>query len=168
MGLVLHAAVAVAEPPRPEPRGFVGLGLHFSQTQNLWTSAAFVLEGGVDVPGLPLRGRAFVSLAGGMVQSDWSGDFSRYGLGVEARPCWKALCGIAGFDFGHERMTLVDNFDREMLRSGPILGVRFGIDVGPPRVRFRFAIERYWFKTHHEPAVWMSNPGVTFDVAYQF
>ena len=101
---------------------------------------------------LRLRVRAFGTLFGGTVESDWTGDFKRYGAGLEARWCTSGLstCLFADLDLGYQRLTLDD--DRaEFVRSdnGLIAGPRFGFDWGGA-LRLRFALELYEVFADHK------------------
>lgn len=164
------------ERPPWHERFSVGIGAHLGASDNGWFHAAFVADGAVRAPGVPapfaIRGRGFVSLGGGTSQSDWSGNYRLVGGGIEILACASGehVCGVGGVDVGHESADLTDgNSGRfEGSRSGPFVGPRFGIEAGFDRVRFRFIIDRYRWKTHATPSEWMSNGGVTFGVAGRF
>jgi hypothetical protein len=101
-----------------------------------------------------LRARAFGTLIGGTVESDWGGDFSRYGAGVEARWCTSGLstCLFVDLDVGYQRLTL-DDGSNEFVRSdnGVIAGPRLGFDWGGA-FRLRGAIELYEVFADHKSA----------------
>ena len=184
LGVLLSAGAAVAQPmstlgPETPPwheRFSVGIGAHLATSESAWFHAAFMAEGSVRAPGVPapfaIRGRGFFSLGGSTEQSDWSGNYRLAGGGIEILACaggeW--VCGVGGIDIGHESADLTDvnSGHFEGARSGPFIGPRFGVEAGFDRVRFRFIIDRYRWKTHGTPSRWMANGGVTFGVAVRF
>jgi hypothetical protein len=103
---------------------------------------------------LRLRARAFGALIGGTIESDWSGEFSRYGAGLEARWCTNDLstCLFADLDVGYQKLTL-DDGDGDFVRSdnGVIAGPRAGVDWGGA-FRLRFALELYEVLADHDSA----------------
>jgi hypothetical protein len=119
-----------------------------------WIYGAYHAEVGVTILRDPLRVRArlFSTLYGGTVESDWGGDFTRFGGGVEARWCTSGLstCLFADLDAGYQRLTL-DDGSGEFVRSdnGLIAGPRLGFDWGGA-VRLRFALELYEVFAKHQ------------------
>lgn len=98
-----------------------------------------------------LRARLFGVLVGGTMESDWSGDFSRVGAGVEARWCTSGLgtCLFGDLDVGYQALTL-DDHGGDFVRSdkGAVVGPRAGFDWGGA-VRLRFALEMYRMIAKH-------------------
>ncbi|HTL34241.1 MAG TPA: hypothetical protein VL326_14020 [Kofleriaceae bacterium] len=177
-------AITVAPPPEapvappPRQRRFsVGLAGHIANSESTWLHLAWMVEVGAEAPRVPrpffIRGRAFGSLAGDTEQSDWSGDYYLFGAGIEGLVCGGGyiFCGLAGVDLAYEMASLYDvnNDNRpEGRRSGPAFGPRFGIEAGSSRLRVRFIVDRYQWKTHHDPSRWMANGGITVGGAYRF
>ena len=154
---------------KPVDRGYAGLGVVLG-TSETWIFSGLTAEGGVAIPHTPLRVRGFLVLKGESEQSDYSGDFSRYGGGVELRGCASSVCGFVDLDVGHQTQTLFNGNSGAFggSRSGPVLGPRLGIDVGGRRVRFRAALELYRYKVHRDPSVWHGSGGLAFALVYQF
>jgi hypothetical protein len=112
-----------------------------------WLYGAYGGEVGVLlVPAeLRIRARAFGTIYGGTMESDWGGDFWRYGGGIEARWCSPGLrsCLFGDFDAAVQKLSLYDG-SSDFVRSdtGLVIGPRFGFDFGGA-VRGRFALELY-------------------------
>ena len=108
---------------------------------------AWTFEAGVLVLRAPvqLRARAFANLFG-VSLAGLSGDFRRYGGGVEARACTggNVLCFFADLDVGFQELELI--FDNEPDSAGSsrgmLVGPRFGLDAGG-FVRVRIGAELY-------------------------
>ena len=145
-------------PPQPErrDRGLIAMGVVVGGGgQTDWLYGAYYLEGGVTLlraSALRLRARAFAVLVGGTMESDWGGDFSRAGGGVEARTCTvrQYACAFADLDVGYQQLTLYDH-GGSFVRSdtGTIVGPRIGMDLGAG-VRLRGAFELYRMFAQHE------------------
>jgi hypothetical protein len=126
-----------------------------------WIYGAYHAELGATILREPLRlrARAFGTLFAGTVESDWGGDFSRYGAGLEARWCTGGLmtCLFLDLDAGYQRLTL-DDGDQRFVRSdtGLIAGPRLGFDWGGA-LRLRFALELYEVLGNHESSSGMSD-----------
>jgi hypothetical protein len=118
-----------------------------------WLYGGYTGELGVTLLADPLRvrPRAFGVLYGGTMESDWNGDFSRIGAGLEGRWCTGGLvtCLFGDLDVGYQKLTLDDD-SGSFVRSdkGVIAGPRFGIDFGGT-LRLRFALEAYRHFAHH-------------------
>jgi hypothetical protein len=172
MASVAHAqpAYPFGPPPAKPPwheRSFFGGGFFVGQSKT-WTHGAITFEGGGRLPQIRepygIRARAFLTIVGGTVQSDWSGDFTRFGAGVEALACSGNLCGVLDVDVGWQHATLKDGTILEGDRSGPFVGPRIGVEAGGQRVRVRIMLERYQWKIHREPSEWLGNGGFSFGV----
>jgi hypothetical protein len=144
-------AAPMAAPPEPAPRPerfMVGLGLLVGGSDKRgWLYGAVTIEAGVTILPAPVhvRVRGFANLTGGTVESDWGGDFARYGGGFEARLCAATgpLCGFVDLDAGYQKLTLYDNYgDLARADRGLLIGPRIGADVGG-LIRFRIAVELY-------------------------
>jgi hypothetical protein len=114
---------------------------------NHWLYGAYGGEVGVTLISaqLRIRVRAFGVIYGGTMESDWNGDFWRYGAGLEGRLCTAGLrnCLFADFDAGAQKLSLYDS-SQDFVRSdtGLVIGPRIGYDFGGA-VRGRFALELY-------------------------
>jgi hypothetical protein len=175
--------VYMASPERPErsDRGFVALGaLVGGGGPPDWFYGAWFIEGGISLlraDSLRLRARVVAVLAGGTIESDWGGKFSRLGAGVEARTCMVGggACLFADLDLGYQRLTL-DDHGGDFVRSdtGTIVGPRIGVDVGAG-VRVRPAIELYRMFSRYESSRITTSErrsfgtfALTLTVGYQF
>jgi hypothetical protein len=133
---------------------------------NSWIHGAYVLEGGVTIPKLlPLpyyvRALATLQIAGGTIQSDWSGDYARFGGGGELGGCTRFVCGFVDLNVAYQHATLRDNSDRlQGDRTGPHFYSRAGLDLGSGRFHVRGAIEIGRWKTHHSPSEWLATGGI--------
>jgi hypothetical protein len=166
--LLLVSASAFAQPgaaPAPQStlvgppaeersdRFFLAIGVLVGGGDH-WIYGAYHAELGATILREPLRvrARAFGTLYGGTVESDWGGDFARYGAGLEARWCTGGLmtCLFLDLDAGYQRLTLDDD-DQRFVRSdiGMVAGPRLGFDWGGA-VRLRFALELYEVLGNHE------------------
>jgi hypothetical protein len=135
-----------APPPKPPGRFALGMGaLVGAGGGSRWLYGAYTAELGLLLMHAPLhlRARAFGNLIGGTMESDWTGDFHRYGGGVEARSCRPSgrLCLFADLDLGYQRLTLYDQSDvLQRADRGLLAGTRLGFDAGG-FLRFRAAVE---------------------------
>lgn len=193
--MLLLTSVAVAQPGVTPPqstlvgppshersdRFFVALGLLVGGGgPSDWLYGAYTAELAATLLHDPvrLRARLFGNLVGGTMESDWSGDFSRFGGGVEARWCTAGAgtCLFGDLDIGYQKLSLRDQ-NSEFVRSdnGMIAGPRIGLDFGGA-IRFRFALELYEHFAHHTsrsattPSDYRSYGtfGLSFAVGYQF
>jgi hypothetical protein len=158
-------------PPAPEPPlgpryGVIQMGGSVTGTRNSWLHGAYMIEGGVAVPKLLpspyyVLVRGALMLAGGTVQSDWSGDYKRYAIGGELGGCTRFVCGFLDLDIAYQHATLYDNSGSlEGDRTGPHIYGRGGIDLGGRRFHVRGAIEIGRWKTHHSPSEWLKTGGI--------
>jgi hypothetical protein len=162
LALASAAGAQTAPPPPPSPppaatapraeRYGIGLGLVLGGGgPRSWRYGAWTLEAGVAILREPVRVRVrgFTNLAGGTLESDGSGEFKRYGGGVEVRYCTASdgLCGFADVDAGYQALTLEDDAGR-LVRAdrGLLVGPRLGIEAGGA-LRFRAAVEVYRQRT---------------------
>ncbi len=133
-------------PPRRPARFMLGMaGLVGGGGAGRWLYGAYTAEAGYLVMRSPLhlRARAFGNLVGGTLESDWTGDFHRYGGGLEARSCSSGgwVCVFADLDLGYQSLTLYeDTGDLARADRGLLAGSRFGVDAGS-FIRFRAAFE---------------------------
>ena len=149
----------VAPPSHGRPdHVFVGLGVMFGfGGPSDWLYGAYHAELGITAlhldDDLSVRARAFGTLYGGTVESDWGGDFARYGVGLEGRYCGDRTCVFVDVDAGYQKLTLDDN-GGDFVRSdkGLVGGPRFGFDWGGA-VRLRFALELYGMLSDHKSAI---------------
>jgi hypothetical protein len=162
-----------APQPEPEPRVervFVGLGAVIGGGgPSDWLYGAYHADIGVTILPSPvrLRARGLLVLAGGTMESDWGGDFTRWGVGVEARSCTRrgGGCLFADLDVGYQRLTLYDhNGDFVRADNGAFVGPRFGFDAGG-NFRFRFAFELY--RQYSDRSGSFPTFGMSIGVGYQ-
>ena len=165
-------------PPRKtrSDRFFFAMGLGFGGGGD-WLYGAYSAEAAATlfVDAIRLRARLFGTIAGGTMESDWSGGFYRYLAGLEARMCTAGVgtCLFADLDAGFERLTLYDS-SSDFVRSdtGLVAGPRFGFDFGGA-VRARFALELYQhYGRHNSRSSGTSNErfgtvGLAFALGYQ-
>jgi len=142
------AAPAPAASPEPD-RFAVGMGVvaGASEARN-WIYGAWTLEAGVLILQGPvdLRLRALMNILGGTARDSGTGDFRRFGAGLEVRTCRDGggLCGFADVDLGYQGLTMYEDQSGMLVQAdrGLFVGPRFGLDVGG-QVRFRLALEIY-------------------------
>lgn len=153
----------------------MGLGLGGGSS---WLYGAYSAEGAATIlitDAFRLRARLFGTIAGGTMESDWSGGFYRYVAGLEARMCTAGVgtCLFADLDAGFERLSLYDG-SSDFVRSdtGLVAGPRFGFDFGGA-VRARFALELYQHYGRHnsrttgESTERFGTVGLAFALGYQ-
>jgi len=133
------------EPARRSDQAFIALGVLIGAGGD-WIYGAYAGELGATLlpdPTLTIRARAFGTLYAGTMESDWNGDFWRYGLGAEGRMCSTHTCVFGGVDAGYQRLTLYDG-SHDFVRSdtGLLVGPRIGFDFGGA-IRARFALELF-------------------------
>ena len=142
--------VPAAPAAAPEPDRFaVGMGVvaGASEARN-WIYGAWTLEAGVLILQGPvdLRLRALMNILGGTARDSGTGDFRRFGAGVEVRTCRAegGLCGFADVDLGYQGLTMYEDQSGMLVQAdrGLFVGPRFGLDLGG-KIRLRLALEIY-------------------------
>ena len=133
-------------PPEHSDHGYAALGVLVGAGGN-WLYGAYDLEAGATIPHAPygLRVRGLLVLKGGTMESDWSGEFSRFGAGAELRRCfaYSIVCAFLDLDFGRQHLTMNDDSgDQVRDHTGVFVGPRIGLDLGTG-LRARFAFEAY-------------------------
>jgi hypothetical protein len=166
---VYAPSVYQPSPPPPPPVGFVGVGL--TVTGDRYLNGAYLLEGGLKIPQVPLWGRGLAG-RGGSIESDWGGDFTKLMLGVEARTCTRSYgaCAFVGVDVGYQEQLVTGNSD-EHFHEGWVVGTRWGGSVGG-RIRFRPAVDVYWYRDEdvsdpEDGVRWRRGCGITLAVVYE-
>jgi hypothetical protein len=130
---------------------------------------AWLVEGGVRVPGTPIALRVS-GAKGGSIDADNGGDMWRATAGLEVRSCVGCYASmLLGVDAGYQHQTWGQYPETETHR-GPLVGGHIGVDAGTYHFRARAAFELYSYRrefVEQDMTEWQPGVGFTAALGYR-